>query len=78
MKMTVFMTNNIFVVNSIMLSSKFLFSGLVVGIFLVYLFFNTPEVVCKTITPDNVHNINFKDTEENNCYSLEAVETKCK
>jgi len=37
MKMTVFMTNNIFVVNSIMLSSKFLFSGLVVGIFLVYL-----------------------------------------
>ena len=71
------MINNIFVVDSIMLSSKFLFLGLSAGIFLVYLFFNTPEVVCKTVTPENVHKLNFKDTEEK-CYNLEAVETKCK
>lgn len=65
-----------FAVNNIMLSSEYLFLGLSVGIFLVYLFFNTPEVVCKTITPNNVHNLNFR--EEDKCFNLEAIETTCK
>jgi hypothetical protein len=57
------------------ISNTYLFYGLVIGIFASYLLFNTPEVVCKAITPDNVEDISYK--RDNKYYGLDVEEVSC-
>ena len=50
--------------------------SLAVGLFLVYCTTPQPEVIIKYPTPENAHELIFKD-DSNNCYKFNTKEVKC-
>ena len=59
-----------------MFDSKYLLFGISFGILVTYLFLYSPNVICKAVTPENVHTLNYK--EGNKCYKFTTEETECK
>lgn len=50
--------------------------SLALGLFLVYCTTPQPEIIIKYPTPENAHELVFKD-DSNNCYKFKTKEVKC-
>ena len=50
--------------------------SLVIGLFIVYVFNPTPNVIYVYPTPENINKIQYKDY-ANNCYNFTPKEVKC-
>lgn len=50
--------------------------SLVIGLFIVYVFNPTPNVIYVYPTPENINKIQYKDY-ANNCYEFTSKEVKC-